>query len=1212
MKLQLTAFSLCLIALLLPLDSYSQRYLEMIEAGNYPLNEIRDSAESYFAVVGTGRGTGYKQFKRWEYVASMELDSEGVKIADKKLARQARDNRRTARMKGDQTLSVSGDWRELGPTYKNGTSGWNPGVGRITGIGIDPSNSNHIIVGGPTGGVWKTTNGGSTWLPLSDDFSTMDVYAMAISPHNPSTYYWGSTGGDIYVSTNAGASWTYQASPGSGNINKFLFHPTDPNIIFAVNESSGLYRTTNGGGTWSAVQTGYRGYDVEFKPGNTNVVYFSGTRVFKSTNGGASFTELTGFGTATNNYKMMGGCDANPELLCVVDAEGGKFGGFYKSTNSGVSFSKIHDGTVNFFGYDAAGADTKGQAPRDMDITINPADANEIHIAGIQTWRSLDGGNTFNLSSYWTPGGASSRGVGYCHADVDVLLYVGGTLYAGTDGGIYTSTNKGVSFTDISTGLGIRQFYKIGVSKTDPNVVSGGAQDNGTSVMYGTGRDWRCWLGADGMESFVDWNNPSRLFGTSQNGSFYRSTNQGVSYSGLGKPSSGSGAWVTPFEQDPSVANTLYCAYDDVWKSTDAGSNWTQISFFGSTSSMSNLKIAPSNNQYIYASRSTTLYVSTNGGSSWSTYNSAAGGNSIKYITVHPSNPSRVTLVAGSSVYESTNAGASFSNITNGLSGTLYCATYEEVAGKTGIYVGGYGTLYYTNSDLTAWQPYMTGLPNVRVYELEINYVSKTIFAGTYGRGLWESDLYSAASVNAPVAAFSADKTTGCEGVSIQFTDESTKTPTAWTWTFSGGTPSSSTLQNPTVVYSSAGVYDVVLQVSNNDGSDTETKVGYITINGSKAPTVDSVSICGAGTAKLGVWSKAGQTVNWYDQSAGGTLLHAGDTLSTSISSTTTFYASMSENGCESDRSAAVAVVLEAGTPSAGDQVICAPGGVVDLTASSSNGGALYWYSSASSDVTIATGATFSPTVSSDTTFYVTSAAGLAQSNVGHPDTSIGGGSDHAGGFYLIFTAEQDVVIKSATVYANGAKNRTFELRDNSGTVVDSKVVFVPNGQSRVDLNFNVSAGADWQIGAASGANLFRSNAGVSFPYVATDLISITTSTAGDLYYYYLYDITVQAAEMCESAKVPVSVTVDVCTGVSAVVLSRVSLYPNPSEGLVRIKEAEGVSLTVLTAEGKAVMTKRIQSNDEQVDITLLAEGVYSFRFTGDDGTEKVIAVTKI
>ncbi|MEQ1745198.1 MAG: T9SS type A sorting domain-containing protein [Saprospiraceae bacterium] len=733
-------------------SSRAQRYLDMIENGAFTLQEIQQEAEAYFEKVGRGQGSGHKQYKRWEYVAKKELDAYGKKIPSHELAQYARNYRRAERQRAAESGGFAGDWKPLGPDYKNPTSSWNPGVGRVTSIGVDAGNAKHIIVGSPTGGVWKTLDGGLTWTPLTDEFSTVDVYALEISPYNNQTYFWGSTSGRIFRSIDGGQTWDFTGNAtGNGRISRIAFHPTDPTVLYACSESNGLFRSTDGGGNWSAVPgvSGSRGYDVEFKPGDPSIIYYSGTRVFRSTNSGVSFSEIGGFGTENNNYKRMAVSPADPSVIYVLESNGSVFSGFYKSVNSGASFDLLVDGgTINYFGYSSEGDDNRGQAPRNMAIDVNPLNADEVHIGGVHTWMSIDGGSFFFLTSYWVPNTAASLGVGYNHADICILKHLGNTLLVGTDGGFYISTDGGFSFEDRSIGLGIREFYKIGVSKTDPNLVSGGAQDNGTSVMRGQEREWVDWLGADGMETFVDWDDPNIIYGTSQYGSMYISYDQGSTRSNIAKPDSiEEGAWITPFEQDPFVPSTIYVAFEEVWKSTNRGGGWEKISNFGNTDDLTQLKLAPTDNQRMYIANGSDLFTTPDGGSNWTQTSQVWGNSQINFIAVHPQDPKRLLVVTNSAVYHSTNAGNLWTNITGNLpSGSKYCAVWEN-KGKNGIYVGSFGAVSYTNDSLSGqWIGFFDGLPNVRVYELEINYPSNTLFACTYGRGLWESPLFDALS----------------------------------------------------------------------------------------------------------------------------------------------------------------------------------------------------------------------------------------------------------------------------------------------------------------------------------------------------------------------------------------------------------------------------------------------------------------------------------
>ena len=719
--------------------SFSQEYLKMIDAGTYKVQDVIDSAEAYFAGKDKGRGSGYKQFKRWEYNALRLVNDDGYLSTIKENIKELRRYNAYLNETAQSREVLNDNWTELGPTSWNATSGWNPGVGRITGISVDASNTDNIIIGANTGGVWKSTNAGQDWTPLNDNFTNLSVYSVTIDPTNSNTYYFGSESGMIFKSTDAGATWSLLADISNSLVNKILINPDDSDIMFASSQNAGIYRTTDGGANWQQVTTDNNGFDVEFKPGDPSVVYASGSGVYKSTDGGATFTQIGGF---NNGAKMIGVSADDASVVYVLEASGGIFGGFYSSTDSGDSFTELDHSGKNYFGYSTSAQDNSGQAPRDMDVAVNPTDVNEVHIAGVLTWRSTNGGVSFSCTSDWVPGNAAGANIGYCHADVDILEFVGTTLFVGTDGGIYKAEDTGnVSasyYTDLTEGLGIRQFYKIGVSQTQDVVITGGAQDNGSS-FYTEATGWRDWLGADGMEGFVDYDNPNNLYGTSQNGSLYRSSNGGNSYFGLNAPSQGN--WITPFEQDPIVPATLYSGYSRVYKSVNRGSSWSPISQnFGGN--LDNLKIAPSNNQIMYASRSTTLYKTIDGGTTdWQTTTAPGGG--INYIAIHPTNPDKIAVAttSGNKVYVSTDGGTTWENYKKNLPNfKALCVVWDDNEAD-GIYVGMNYGIYYIDNGLEEWQPYSNNLPNVIINELEINNETDMLYAASYGRGLWVSPV---------------------------------------------------------------------------------------------------------------------------------------------------------------------------------------------------------------------------------------------------------------------------------------------------------------------------------------------------------------------------------------------------------------------------------------------------------------------------------------
>ena len=718
-------------------NNYAQEYLKMMESETYTVQEIIDNGEAYFAERDQGKGSGYVQFKRWEYNAKRLMNEAGYLPKTEAVLAEIENYNAYLNTSSATRQSLTDNWEELGPQDWNATTSWNPGVGRITGIAIDQNNSDHMIVGANTGGVWKTIDGGDNWMPLGDYFSNLRVYSVTIHPTNSNHYFFGSTNGLIYHSLDAGATWNLLGDMGSSSVNKILVHPTDPSIVFATSQNGGIRKSSDGGLNWVAAVTDSQGYDIEFKPNNPNVVYATGTNFHVSYNGGESFSTNVTFESAP---KMIGVSPSDENVIYVLEASGGSFGGIYKSVNAGFTFSELDHEGRNYFGYDTAGFDSGGQAPRDMDIAVNPEDANEVHIAGVLTWKSTDGGENFYCTSDWVPGNAENANIGYCHADVDLLLFNGTTLFAGTDGGIFkaedTANVTAEYYEDLTAGLGIRQLYKIGITQTPEVIITAGSQDNGSS-FYSEAEGWKDWIGADGMEGFIDKDNSSKMFGMIQFGGVYRTFNGGQTTSGISIPSQGN--WVTPFEQDPILTDVIYIGLNRVYKSVASGNNWTAISQeLGGN--LDQLKIANSNNLVIYTSRGGLLFKTVDGGATdW--FQLPSPGGSINSIAIHPTNPEKIAVAttSNSKVFVSEDGGLSWLNYKFNLPGFSALALVWDNNGEDGLYLGMDYGIFYIDNTFDEWQPYSTNLPNVIINELEINSADGKIYAGTYGRGLWAS-----------------------------------------------------------------------------------------------------------------------------------------------------------------------------------------------------------------------------------------------------------------------------------------------------------------------------------------------------------------------------------------------------------------------------------------------------------------------------------------
>jgi len=742
--------------LLLPIffciQAFSQTDIHaLMERRDLPLAEIEVLAAQYFKIAGTGQGSGYKQYQRWLYEQHFHLDANGF-ITDPQSELTSFDqavNTMNAMGATSGAPATAGIWNELGPWGWNRTSGWNPGTGRLTAVAVQPSNQNIIYVGSPGGGLWKTINGGTNWTPLSEYNSVwMNIYSIAIDPLDPNIVYagTGNSGNQVIRSTDAGATWTILGSGPTGTIRKILIHPTSTNIVFAC-ASNGIFRSVNSGTTWTSVQNTTK-EDIEFKPGNPSIMYASGTsQVVKSSDGGLSWSILSSSVGITNTGRtLISVTAANPEYLYVVQASGSIFGRMYKSVNSGVSFTTTIIGSAtsgtNFFGYETNGTGTTGQATYDMGMTVSPTNANEVHIAGIICWKSTNGGTSFTATTAWS----LPNSLGYNHADVHGLEFVNANIYSISDGGLYKSTNNAGDWTDLSAGLGIRQFYRIASSPTNGTVITGGAQDNGSVAKQSNGT-WVDWLGADGMEGLVSPTNHLNIWGTSQNGQLYKSTNGGNSRTSLAQITGG--AWVTPIAIHPTNETILFAGGTAVYKSTNSGSTFTSISGTTISNALGDLAVAPSNANYIYASYSSSLYVTTNGGTNWTTY---IAPGVITDICVSPSNPSKIWITTSSGlgrVFTSVNNGQNFTNITGVLPLLSGRTIVVDNTTDEKLFVGmNLGVYTYSNSS-PSWTVMTDNLPLVAINELDIQFSTNKLRVATYGRGVWETSLASTAC-NAP------------------------------------------------------------------------------------------------------------------------------------------------------------------------------------------------------------------------------------------------------------------------------------------------------------------------------------------------------------------------------------------------------------------------------------------------------------------------------
>ena len=710
-------------------------------------NDLVKDGNLYFSKLDVNKkGSGYKPFKRWEYHWRYYLQEDGT-IAPPKLLWNAWEQKNEM-AKSSKAVS---NWTDKGPFDQTSKSG----QGRINTVVVDPNNANIIYVGAPAGGIWKSIDSGVNWTPLTDDLPQIGVSGIAIDPNDSDIIYI-STGDDdaadsysngVWKSTNGGTTWNPTGELLGTPIfsNEIVIDPTDSKKIW-VATSNGLFLSEDSGTNWSQKQTGHI-RDFKLKPGDPNTIYaVSSNSFFVSTNGGDNFniveTGLPDSGdlgrlrvevtpVAPNNVYVLG---------AKTQSEGYAFEGIYKSTNSGTSFSKTQEVNDIF---------QSTQAWYDLAFVISPTDENVMFVGVLDIWKSTDEGDDFTKINDWRVVNST-----FTHADIHFMRYYGNTLYAGTDGGVFKSTDNGVSFTDLTQNLSISQFYKVSVSKQTSAKLAGGLQDNGGFSL--SNNTWNNYHGGDGMDAASDPNDENTFYGFTQFGGALTVTNNGGTNSTFVTSSPVQGNWVTPLVSNKG--SDLYAGYNHLYRLEN--NSWNKVSTSAFGGNLEVIEIDPSNNDNIFVSVGTTLFISDSKGKSFDSRTEAQTGitgSFISSIEVHNSNSNVVWITTagsnpqfpssghtGGGVFKSIDGGQTFTNITAGLPAeSKFVIRHHPFSTNNSIYVGTALGVYHMNDDDGIWEVFSTNLPNVAVSDLEINPYDATITASTYGRSLWQSPIPS-------------------------------------------------------------------------------------------------------------------------------------------------------------------------------------------------------------------------------------------------------------------------------------------------------------------------------------------------------------------------------------------------------------------------------------------------------------------------------------
>ncbi|MES2882321.1 MAG: hypothetical protein V4676_09255, partial [Bacteroidota bacterium] len=647
------------------------------------------------------------------------------------------------------------------------------------------------------GGLFVTNNAGVSWSNVGSFIPSLGISGIVVSHANANTIYVLTGDGDaesgggftfnrgyvrfsvgVLKSMDGGFSWQRTAAfPGLADERytgfKLVQDPNNAAVLIAAT-SLGVFRTTNGGGTWAqSTLTGNDSvmvYDLEYKPGSSTIVYASyrlegnkNNGVFAISNdGGADFITSSVF--SPNSFTgvqriAIGVSPANSAHVYLLAGPGNKaadtFKGLWRSTNDGANFTR-QTNTPNVLASDETES-VEDQNFYDLAIAVSPSTTATVITGGLVVFRSTLSGTFFVQSTGY-------HASPYIHPDIHDLAYnpLNGHLYAATDGGVAVSSDNGVNWTRLFNGLACTQFYHFGM-QDDAGDIWGGTQDNGVVVRNGSSSSFDRYAGGDGYDVLTD------LAPAGNQDDKYYSVNTKVYADATIDEDispdidhSESKYFFPNLAMCPTNEDIIYAGYVQLFISYDRGSNW-DIIFNNATEAVPGnwcIEACPSNSTRLYAAgrhyNDGELHRLDNFGFSNAVNLTTALKNEgynenlkITDIAVHPSNSSRVWVTIGgfdstNKVFYTSDGGTKWKNISDGLPNLPTNCALADASGN--VYVGTDIGVYYRGSADSDWTPFYNDLPRVPVTELEFDklaVLNPTIYASTYGRGIWYSNVYS-------------------------------------------------------------------------------------------------------------------------------------------------------------------------------------------------------------------------------------------------------------------------------------------------------------------------------------------------------------------------------------------------------------------------------------------------------------------------------------